>query len=89
MTLLVSLVTRLPNWSSTLTLTVPVDWPACASEGSAAICSSAAAAGLMVTVAWPVIEPVVVSVAVMVRLPACVRVTPVKVWLPLSALVKV
>ena len=33
----------------------------------------------------PLIEPVTVSVAVTVRLPACVRVTPlVKVWAPLS-----
>ena len=38
----------------------------------------------------PVIVPVTVSVAVMVRLPACVRVTPlVKVWTPLSPPTKV
>ena len=48
----------------------------------------AAAAGLTVIVAAPSIEPVTVSVAVTVCEPAVFRVAE-KVWLPLSAPVKV
>ena len=58
---------------------------------AAAVTSSCVADADTVIVALvPVIEPVTVSVAVIVRLPASVRVTPfVNVWTPLSPPVKV
>ena len=52
--------------------------------------SVAADAGLIVRVVLPVIVAVTVSVAAIVRLPAWMRVNALlKVWLPLSAPVKV
>jgi len=48
-----------------------------------------AAAGLTVKELLPVIDPVIVSVAVIDWLPAVLRMTPVKVCRPASAAVKV
>ena len=78
----------MPYASSAVTV-VEKALPAVALAGAVSE-SVAVAAGSIVRLVLPVIVPVTVSVAVMVRLPACLSVTPLlKVWLPLSAPVKV
>ena len=64
--------------------------PAVALAGAVTCSCEVEAAATAIVPLVPVIVPVTVSVAVIVRLPACVSVTPlVKVWTPLSPPTKV
>ena len=79
----------LPYASSAVTVTENA-LPAVALDGAVTVSVAAPAGETAMVELVPVIEPVTVSVAVTVRLPACVSVTAlVKVWVPLSPPVNV
>ncbi len=64
--------------------------PAVAFAGATTVSVTAAAGATAIVPLVPLIEPMPVSVAVTVRLPVWVKVTPfVNVWAPLSAPTKV